>query len=179
MAQLKRHMRGDMTGISFDTILGSSHVSRTKILCNHCGRGECRLERAARSRFTRTKDKSNACSEFIPVLRFRDLTGLDLFSFNTFRGGIAWCDRVKIGSIVALQDSATKKILSYAVVQRLTTADRELAEQLYGADNHLMAGQKFDLERFRKLRRRNSRYSESSVVVTVLWLQRVPQRVPE
>lgn len=76
------------------------------------------------------------CGSFVPVISFKDRTGLDQ-RFNTFRKGRGWANRVILDQCVGLYDTTANEMLGFAQVVSIHVGP--LAGLLVHApQNHLM-----------------------------------------
>lgn len=80
------------------------------------------------------------CSEFQPILTFRPPTrGLDR-TFNTFRLGTAWANRLSAGNTVGLMDAVEQKMLGKARVLSVFSGHiQEMCDE-HADQNHAMLG---------------------------------------
>jgi hypothetical protein len=107
-------------------------------LCETCGiRSECH------------RSLATTCEQYIPVLKFRDLRGTE-GRFATFRSP-AWGATLKVGDDVMIGGNT---IVRRARVVGVYSGSRDDMERRFGSISHLSIGKDFDLEEFRKARRR-------------------------
>lgn len=120
------------------TIEALSEIDKDKSICRNCARDKCPIRRKM--------DRVNgggvavatirACGEFIPMLGFSVLSGLDLPLWNTFRLGEAWDKRLTAGMWVAIGNTKTGKIVrKMRVIGTVTAPLPELCDQ-HAAMNH-------------------------------------------
>ncbi|MCG5512785.1 hypothetical protein [Ectothiorhodospira shaposhnikovii] len=112
------------------------YASKTRLLCDHCGRqGRCLDEAGRREIFDHLRIKS--CHRFIPIFAFRPpLVGFE-DEFNTFRMGTAWARRIFPGSVVTLLDTKSESLFAAASVTRVYSGSIDDMATLYAAQNHL------------------------------------------
>jgi hypothetical protein len=109
-------------------------------LCEVCGvQHDCDLTQALD---TLAYQKSarvliGQCAGFLPVMSFKDRTGLT-GSFNTFRRGSGWANRVVLGGRVGLFDLTGKELLGTARVENVHTGPLGDLLEDHAAMNHLM-----------------------------------------
>lgn len=94
---------------------------------------------AARQDCSARADTPTQCASFVPVLSFKDESGLE-GEFNTFRRGRGWANRLLLGQVVGLFALTSGRIIGRAVVDGLhVSALGDLLDRL-AASNHLMKG---------------------------------------
>ena len=108
-------------------------------LCNSCGRRNiCFLP------------PTKACNNYIPTMKFRDLSGTE-GRFATFRSR-TWADVLRLGMEVGICDAETVSLHRIAIVQEIHCGDRGEMEEIYGPLSHISIGKPFDLEEYRRAR---------------------------
>jgi hypothetical protein len=115
------------------------------------------------------------CANFRPTLVFRPpLLGLD-GTFNTFRLGKAWHDRVAVGGIVALVDPNDEPIGLAEVTSKTVGIYERLAPE-HAPFNHMMLGRPPETapaELFKVLTRSyGTTFMTASRIVSVIYLRR-------
>jgi hypothetical protein len=77
------------------------------------------------------------CAGYLPVISFKDSTGLT-GSFNTFRRGSGWANRVVLGGRVGIFDLTGRAMLGTARVEGVHTGSLGELLTAHAAMNHLM-----------------------------------------
>lgn len=119
------------------TVEGLGELAKEKSLCAYCGRKRCSIRASIRKMSSEEIVPSiRACGEFVPVLAFSILKGLNLDAWNTIRVGQAWAKRLEPGMNVAIADMLNRKIVRHmTVVETYTdTIDRLCSD--HAINNH-------------------------------------------
>lgn len=96
-------------------------------LCSNCGYGyDCEVR----------EETHQECGMYMPVIMFKSFAGMET-SFNTFRLGSAWKNRVEVGSKVALVN-AEGEIVCEAVVEAVRAGKRQQMILDHSDQNHLI-----------------------------------------
>lgn len=125
------HVRRD--GQAYRRLGGSS-------LCEVCGvQATCTLKDALTTLARHKAAENNIvrCGGYMPVISFQDPTGI-YGTFNTFRRGRGWANRVMPDQRVALFDLAGKALLGTAVIEMVEAAPLGEMLERFAAMNHLM-----------------------------------------
>jgi hypothetical protein len=113
-----------------------------KVLCEVCGvHDTCELRSALVNlgAWRLATVAVEECGIYVPVLGFQDRSGLE-GSFNTFRRGRGWANRLELGCRVALHDLAADRLLGRATVTGIHYGPLGGLLRDFAADNHLMRG---------------------------------------
>lgn len=109
-------------------------------LCEVCGaQHRCDLTRALTT-LAQHKGATagiSQCDAYLPVISFQDCAGIE-GSFNTFRRGKGWANRVAPGQRVALFDLAGKALLGTAMVDVVDSGPLGEMLDIHAPMNHLM-----------------------------------------
>ena len=155
MAKLQRY---DLRGITLE----EDTFKCKRNLCERCGIN-CELSHEV-----------HECSEFVPIIPFRPKIRGMQGTWNTFRIGTAWYNRLKVGTKIAVLNTKTLEIERYEVVKDIHFGLKEEMCQMYAKDNHnIIADNIYDniaetmLQRMRK--NYGSRIFESTSYATVIY----------
>lgn len=105
-------------------------------LCDYCAREHCGIRRIAQTHAHRAELAIRSCKEFVPVLSFSVLEGLDRPSWNTIRVGAAWADRLERGMRVGIADLKNRRITRFMRVTGIDTGKLQDIAAMHGAQNH-------------------------------------------
>lgn len=112
-------------------------------LCEQCGVAPVCDTRYRVKRITDEGDvilPIKTCRDFRPQLTFSDRRGLEFSTFNTFRMGRAWFDRLAEEDLVTLIDTRTNAAIVVAKVEKLYVGLlRDIGGQ-HAPRNHLLIG---------------------------------------
>lgn len=138
-----------------------------KALCEVCGAQDDCAQRVT---------EPVACGLYVPVISFKDATGL-CGAFNTFRRGAGWGNRLKLGQTVALWNLAAGERVGTARVDGIHIADLGDLLGRLAAMNHLMkaSDERTAPERLHRILRQlyGSTYAAASEKFTVVELVRL------
>jgi hypothetical protein len=112
-------------------------------LCEVCGSNEeCTLRTALvnLASHRRARITIGECGIYKPTISFQDLTGVE-GSFNTFRRGQGWFNRLIVGQAVGLLDSSKLRLFADATVESIECGPLSDMLEAHAAMNHLMKSQ--------------------------------------
>jgi hypothetical protein len=159
------------------TLEDNKRLSQEDALCDHCGDKDCSIgkimARLKQNRF-QARTEVISCKSFIPVLSFQSNAGM-AGTFNTFRLGGAWAERVAPGSEVSLTRSGGMEICRARVIEVHKGSFPEMAA-VHAVYNHLAIeaefnGEEFDMEQVMRQVYGPNRFGPNGVV-SVIYLRR-------
>lgn len=171
MGMLKRTENG------YFTLLPMALGEEREGLCGKCGTCDCAIRLIARKLEV---NRANAivsiksCLSYTPAFDFKDVSGMEA-QFNTFRVGLAWMQRLKVGDVVALR--GPEGIFGRASVTALHSGPFMEMDRLYGEDNHLaiqaaIEGKDFDMAKVLRGLYGPNRFDENRQT-TVIYMERL------
>lgn len=128
----------------------TEHRDKRGTLCDYCcNKDSCSiigsLNTAKNNFASRFSIVIDDCSEYVPPIKFLDLTGTSS-RFNTFRLGKAWAGRVRNGTVIGMVDERSE-VIGHARVEGLHVVTKKQAYKKYAKDNHIFVDQ--DISRAR------------------------------
>lgn len=138
--------------LRFDGNTGRHRIARESLdfgeghLCSHCARKNC----AIRDRVGLRLDFENfravvyECGEFVPAFVFSLTRNLDAPSFNTFRLGKSWSERLRKGAEVAIFHGKKGEVVGYRRVVDIQKGKLEEMAARHALHNHQLLGEKVD-----------------------------------
>lgn len=126
------------------TLGDSREIPVKEILCNYCGwrddlegYDKCSIFAEVQGRKAiGVKTVLKHCRFFQPILMFKDSDGRFDGTFNTFRLGSSWYNRVSPGSVCVLYATATNQIFGKAVVTETHHGSLEEMCEEHAINNH-------------------------------------------
>lgn len=180
MSELKnKHKRVRRLETGVYTIEPESVRKRNDHLCQICSiAGNCPVQTALKLTEGHAEAIIRTCARFVPSIPFRKpYVGLHFPLFNTLRAGTTWRDRLVVGKVVALTDSATGEILRFGRVQSVISGGVDRMLEIHSQFNHIAMANRNVAEVEKVIRKSYGHFLKPDSQLTAIYIEGVTNKI--